>query len=483
MILAISSLSPVLAQDKSLNNSRTAEWFQSQSNSTYIVDRLTDTNSAGGGEGTGLIGDLRYALTNAQSGDNITFIVTGTINLISALPNLTQDVSIEGPDAGGLIVLGAGGSVFSVSSGTNLVISNLTITGGTGNGAGIFNGGTLTLTNVTVTGNKAGDPTNGGGTGAGIWNNTDGTLTLNNCTISGNTALGNASYNPSRGGGIANYGTLNVNNSTISGNSTSEGSGGGLSNTLPGSVLTLINSTISGNAATGVVGIGGGIDNQGTLNMRNTIVAANVRGDLHGAVNSEGHNLIGNTAGGSGFRPDLGDLLNTDPVLDILKINGGITETHALMLNSPAIDQGDNSTCPPLDQRGYARPVDGDRDGTVACDIGAFELDGVLPDSTTTPFPVSTRTATTSPSPTLTPTPISTNTRLSTITATSAPAATATSTAAVTPPSTPSPPIPPCSGAIILVVAVAWLRHGYQRPFFQQNERTAPNRVYLHNPD
>jgi hypothetical protein len=48
---------------------------------TYQVDRLTDANPAGGAEGANYIGDLRYAITNAQSGDRITFVVTGTINL------------------------------------------------------------------------------------------------------------------------------------------------------------------------------------------------------------------------------------------------------------------------------------------------------------------------------------------------------------------------------------------------------------------
>jgi len=51
----------------------------------------------------------------------------------------------------------------------------------------------------------------------------------------------------------------------------------------------------------------------------------------------------------------------------------GATRTHALQLGSPAIDAGTNSSCPATDQRGEARPIDGNRDGSDVCDIGAIE--------------------------------------------------------------------------------------------------------------
>jgi hypothetical protein len=41
---------------------------------------------------------------------------------------------------------------------------------------------------------------------------------------------------------------------------------------------------------------------------------------------------------------------------------------------SPAIDAGGGAGCLVTDQRGVGRPIDGDEDGTAACDIGAFEL-------------------------------------------------------------------------------------------------------------
>src|SRR6266511_1334674 len=70
----------------------------------------------------------------------------------------------------------------------------------------------------------------------------------------------------------------------------------------------------------------------------------------------------------------VGDLVNTDPLLGPVQNNGGPTDTHALAVGGPAVDAGGNAGCPATDQRGAARPFDGNGDGTATCDIGAFEL-------------------------------------------------------------------------------------------------------------
>jgi hypothetical protein len=57
-----------------------------------------------------------------------------------------------------------------------------------------------------------------------------------------------------------------------------------------------------------------------------------------------------------------------DPMLAPLADNGGPTFTLALLPGSPAIDAGDDTACPPTDQRGVARPIG------AHCDIGAFEF-------------------------------------------------------------------------------------------------------------
>jgi hypothetical protein len=62
-----------------------------------------------------------------------------------------------------------------------------------------------------------------------------------------------------------------------------------------------------------------------------------------------------------------------------LQDNGGPTPTHALLAGNQAIDAGVcpsrtfNRFLPHVDQRGVARPQDGDLNGSDVCDIGAFE--------------------------------------------------------------------------------------------------------------
>ena len=125
-----------------------------------------------------------------------------------------------------------------------------------------------------------------GGQGGGIFN--VGILTLTNSTVSGNNAAGG-------GGGILNDagGTLTLTNSTVSGNNAA-GDGGGIFNNNV-STLTLTNSTVSGNT-TG--DDGGGIinDHGSTATLTNSTVSGNDAGDDGGGIRNFGTtNLFSST--------------------------------------------------------------------------------------------------------------------------------------------------------------------------------------------
>ena len=103
----------------------------------------------------------------------------------------------------------------------------------------------------------------GTGTGGSVLTITSGTVSVNNLTIE-NADTGGV------GGGIDNFGTLTVTNSTLSDNT--GGDGGGIFNS---GTLTVNNSTVSGNAASYY---GGGIWNNAALTLTNSTVSGNTAG-------------------------------------------------------------------------------------------------------------------------------------------------------------------------------------------------------------
>jgi predicted outer membrane repeat protein len=151
-----------------------------------------------------------------------------------------------------------GGTTVTVSSGAAVTLATLTVTGGST--SGIRNQGALTLDQVTVSGNSSPDD------GGGLYNN--GTITLQASTLSGNSAA-------STGGGLFNCCVSTsvpnvIRDSKITGNTAV--SGGGIENLLDD--LTLWDTTISGNTASGYYG-GGLNDNAGTTTLYNSSVTGN----------------------------------------------------------------------------------------------------------------------------------------------------------------------------------------------------------------
>jgi hypothetical protein len=282
-------------------------------------------------------GSLRQAIAATPAGGTVDFQpgLSGTITLTSGELAIAKNLTITGPGANTLTVSGNHPSrVFEIATSFTVNISGLTIADGsvtgTTNGGGIFNAGTLTITAST-------DRNNSGFNGGGILNG--GTLTVTDSTLSGNSANG--------GGGIFNLsgGRATVTNSTLSGNS-ARGPGGGIYNPNFGT-LTVTSSNFA-DVAGGVFG-----DNPLSItNFRNTIIAGNTASsapDLNGSLHSQGHNLIGNGTGGSGFVAT--DLVGTaahpiDPKLGPLQNNGGPTQTLALLPGSPAARPSTPATTP-----------------------------------------------------------------------------------------------------------------------------------------
>jgi hypothetical protein len=237
-------------------------------------------------------------------------------------------------------------------------------------GGGIYNVGQVSVTDSSITSSLVIGSVKGGG--GGIHNESAGEVTVVSSLIAGNRVFGAEAF----GGGILNRdGDVTIIGSTLSGNTARfgtfshvESAGGGIAHVL--GTLVVHHSTIAHNRTDD---FGGGVRNLASFEMSNTIVANNIASagrDLHGSLTSLGHNLVSNSSGGAGYAPS--DILDVNPMLGPLDDNGGLTQTHALLAGSPAIDAGDPSPAdPPMwDQRGpgFARVVNG------RIDIGAYEV-------------------------------------------------------------------------------------------------------------
>ena len=314
--------------------------------------------NAGLNYGGGIFNSGTLTLTNATVMTNTTTTLAGGIfNSGGTLSIYTS--TIQNNYAG----MDGGAGIYNNTSSAVALISNSVISGNvtTGGGGGIVSGGLLTITTSTLSNNQAGS--NGGA----LYNT--GKLTLSNSTLSGNRAV-----DTNAGGGAiftTSTLTMTLNNVTISGNSANPlgtGWGGGILSINTPSNLN--NVTLFGNSA-GSNG-GGGIRTSGTnpFTLENTIIGGNTAG--YGAnctgglpLTSLDYNLIQGDCGLAGVTTH--NITGTSPKLATLGNYGGPTQTHALMIDSPAINAGNSATCLATDQRGIARPVDG------TCDIGAYE--------------------------------------------------------------------------------------------------------------
>ncbi|MBX5455414.1 MAG: protein kinase [Thermogemmatispora sp.] len=411
-----------------LNNGGKATLNASQITGNSVKDSGTSSNGAAGAVIVSLGGSLTLNGSNVSDnqvssqesafGGGI-FALNSTVQLINT--RLVDNSIVAAQDAAGA-GLQASGSKVTLK---NTLVSNNKVQAHFAVGAGLFLlGGQLTIMESTVSGNRASsqdDRAAGGGVFA------EGTLTISNSTVSHNVVISTSSVKEAAiGAGIGVTGSLVMTASTVADNQAqapaSDAEGGGLlalslssssgSSGVQKTMLTLVNSTLSGNSVQGkrrssggglfinesdgrldfctiygnhaaaggglfiLPGSGEGQDSQVTL--LNSLLAANTANmapDLLGQVTSGGYNLIQRASGAKFLDPsgrhhlDLVDTGSTPLDIDpLLRANGGPTQTHALLAGSPAINRIPAADCDvAIDQRGLRRPQQG------ACDIGAYE--------------------------------------------------------------------------------------------------------------
>ena len=263
------------------------------------------------------------------------------------------------------------------------------------NGGGICqNNSTIIFDNSIILSNYSGNY--GGGIYANANNRAISIFT--NCTVNNN-------YSVEDGGGIRSDGFLliygscfahnecqnddgggiykinrsgKIINSTVSDNSSSD-NGGGIYLSANGK-LDIYNSTIANNSS-----VSGGIYKDGTssgnniINIFSSISSGNSATDIAGNINIISNSIYQTV--GAGTWTTSANNLQTNPLLRTLANYGGITETHGLNFQSPAINSGVNPLNLDYDQRAtpFQRVVDS------ATDIGAYEVSLVKCSLTGTP--------------------------------------------------------------------------------------------------
>jgi CSLREA domain-containing protein len=259
-----------------------------------------------------------------------------------------------------------GGGIATIDGARLTSLTRVAVTGNVaplGDGGGIFfSDGDLVVSRSTIAGNDALD-------GAGLALLGEGEVRINTSTIANNDASGESTG----GGGIfvssASLGDMRATNVTISGN-TSNTRGGGIYD--EGGGLSLNAATVTGNTAdlngdggTTAGGSGGGFN--GGTDYRNSIVVGNTAtngaaADCAESGSTSSRSLIGIGTGCSEFGTNIA---TAAPMIGPIADNGGPTETHELLANSPAINKAGRKSSPPKDQRGEPR-------GRKP-DIGAYE--------------------------------------------------------------------------------------------------------------
>lgn len=320
---------------------------------TLSGSTLADNQAFAGGAIANLCDDSVITITNSLLQNNqatrggAIFIPTGEELFSELIIDQSQLTDNQVAERGGAILLNAG------DAGSNATISNSTIANnrvisGTGGGLSVVTNDEAAITNALLRNVAIISNTATSGGGLEVASRGATIVTVANTTISSNHATGAA-------GGILIQGALEFDSTNV----------------------RLINSTVVSNTATTVGGIA---KLDGLITLTNTLVAGNSNGDcqwlaspgLPNRVVSGGHNLDSNRSCLTDIIRQPSDIQNGAANLGPLADNGGAAFTHALLAGSQAIDFGNDAVCATapisgVDQRGVVRPQG------VHCDIGAYE--------------------------------------------------------------------------------------------------------------
>ncbi|HEY71214.1 MAG TPA: CSLREA domain-containing protein [Anaerolineae bacterium] len=379
--------------------------FNGLSASMTVEDSQINNNTADDGGGIANFTSV-LVVTDSDICDNTAtkdggglwnqIVATATLNNAVIEGNLATD------DGGGIHNYGAlemnGGNLTrnEASRGGGLFNSDVIATAT----EGTFGPGDVTLNDVRINANAADDagagvynaghfevylakfainswPTQGGG----MFNGPDAEAFLYDAWFTNNTA--------DLGGGLYNQGLIHFYRSSFTVNSAPDGLGGAIynDNAMPGVLLR--NVTVSGNMADPAIPSGGGIYNHGgDMDISFSTFAYNSRdgilNDAGGHMGMKSSILAYHPVNCTGVgNPSIGyniddantcgfiepsDMVNTDPLLAWLALNGGTNLSHAPLPGSPAIDTGDPSMCTADDQRSVSRPQG------LQCDRGSIEV-------------------------------------------------------------------------------------------------------------
>jgi CSLREA domain-containing protein len=336
-----------------------------------LRDAIAAADANSGGAGIITFSPTVFATSNTP--------IQNTIKLLSALPVLNGQITIQGLGANVITVSGNNsasvGSIFQVPNTATVSISGIAIANGNAtsviNGGGINSAGTLTVANCVFSGNTA--------VAAGAIYVAGGTLTVQNSTFSSNSATNaggaaiyaagasaNISYSTfynnisggnGYGGAIVAYTPLTVSDSTFSSNSSSV-SGGAI---YASSSATVVNSIFSGNSAGSDAGVtGSGVNASYNLFYNNLDIGTNKEDDCNGCIT---------TSTITGINPNLAPLgYYGEPTLTMLPLPA-----------SPAICAASGSLIPAgstTDQRGD--PDFATYNSTKCYDLGAVQTNYAL---------------------------------------------------------------------------------------------------------